>query len=578
MEESKGPAGTLYGFATSGVVNLKTIKPEKGKTSVGQDVMIGSYGTQRYTTHFEMGTANTSLLVNYGHQESDGYLLHNKSHKDFINVAGDFKANDKESVSTYFGYSHSYDQRAGELTLTQYANKDYSGNPDYIIRNAHSEVVSFRAGLSHTYNFSSHVSNTTTVFGTGQTNNSSSAAGWTDKDPVNYGVRSTFSTKFSIAEGTILSGITGVEAQHQYAQTIGYGMGINPADSSGYYIITAPKSNQYTQTGNTSIFTEWSLAIPHDISFTAGIGMSDMSIQLNNRFYVANSMLPTVYSRKYDGLFSPHLAINKVFNKKVSVYASYSKAYKAPTSSYFYIPSTGQVDTDLTPEIGNQFEIGTKGDLANNRLSYELSLFDAVFSHKFTSVNVLNQAGTATLYSYIVNGGKQDDKGIEFLIKYTAYQSADGFFQSVRPFANVTYSDFRYVNYEFHTKSSAGLDSVLNYDGKKVAGVGPFNANVGLDLGLTYGLYFNVIYSYRDAFPIMSDGLNNTKSYGLLNAKIGYQNSLSRHFDLNLYFGIDNITAQQYPIFVFVNQLPDAYLPGPLKATFYGGLNLKYNF
>ncbi|HEY5409043.1 MAG TPA: TonB-dependent receptor [Ginsengibacter sp.] len=578
VEVTKGPSGTLYGLAVAGVVNLKTIKPEKGTTSIGQDVLIGSYGLQRYTTHFETASANSSLLVNYGHQQSDGYLIHNASHKDFVNIAGDFKINNKESLSTYFDFSKSYDQRSGELTLTQYANKDYSGNPDYIIRNAHSEIVSFRAGLSHTYNFNSHISNTTTVFGTGQTNNSSSAAGWTDKDPINYGLRSVFDTKFSLKEGFSLSGITGVETQHQYAQTIGYGMGINPADSTGYYIITAAKSNQYTQTGTTSLFTEWSLAIPHDISFTAGIGLTNMNIQLNNRFYVANSTLPTTYFKNYNGLFSPHFAVNKVFSKEFSLYASYSKAYKAPTSSYFYIPSTGAVNTDLKPEIGNQFEVGTKGALLNNKLSYQLAFFDAKFSNKFTAVNVLNQAGTATLYTYVVNGGKQDDKGIEFLAKYTAYESATGFFQSVRPFVNFTYSDFKYVDYVFHTKSKAGLDSAIDYDGKKVAGVGPFNANIGIDLAFKYGFYANAIYSHKDAFSITSDGLNNTTSYSLLNAKIGYQHSLSTHFDLNLYFGIDNITNTQYPIFVFVNQLPDAYLPGPLKATYYGGVNLKYNF
>ena len=224
VEVSKGPSGTLYGLAIAGVVNLKTMKPEKGKTSIGQDVLIGSYGLQRYTTHFEMGKENASLLVNYGHQQSDGYLIHNKSHKDFVNIAGDFKVNERQSVSSYFGYSHSYDERAGELTLQQFANKDYSGNPDYIIRNGHSEIISFRAGLSHTYNFNNHISNTTTVFGSGVTNNSSSAAGWTDKNPVNYGLRSTFDTKFSLGEGSSLSGITGVETQHQNAQTIGYAM------------------------------------------------------------------------------------------------------------------------------------------------------------------------------------------------------------------------------------------------------------------------------------------------------------------------------------------------------------------
>jgi len=578
VEVTKGPSGTLYGLAIAGVVNLKTIRPEKNKTSIGQDVLIGSYGLQRYTTHLEIGKENLSLLVNYGHQESDGYLLHNASHKDFVNVAGDFKINEKQSISTYFGYSRSYDQRAGELTLVQYANKDYSGNPDYLIRDAHSEIISFRAGLSHSYNFNNYISNTTTVYGSGVTNNSSSAAGWTDKNPINYGLRSVLDTKFPLTGGFSLSGITGVEIQHQNAQIIGYNMVKNPNDTSGYYIVGTQKSNQYITTGTTSIFTEWSLAMPHDISITAGIGWSDMNITLNNRMYVANSSLPTKYTKNYDELFSPHFAINKVFSKELSLYGSYSKAYKAPTSSYFYIPSTGAVNTGLKPEMGNQFEVGTKGSLLSNKLSYQLAFFDAKFSDKFTAMNVLNPGGTTTLYTYAVNGGKQDDKGIEFLLKYTAHESADGFFKTVSPFVNFTYSDFKYVDYIFHTKSKAGGDSAINYDGKAVAGVGPFNANIGLDLAANCGLYANVIYSHKDAFPITSDGLNKTSSYHLLNAKIGFQHSISRHFDINLYFGVDNITNTQYPIFVFVNQLPDAYLPGPLNATYYGGINLKYNF
>src|SRR6185437_16719139 len=85
VEVTKGPSGTLYGLAIAGVVNLKTIRPEKNKTSIGQDVLIGSYGLQRYTTHLEIGKENLSFLVNYGHQKTDGYLLHNASHKDFIN-------------------------------------------------------------------------------------------------------------------------------------------------------------------------------------------------------------------------------------------------------------------------------------------------------------------------------------------------------------------------------------------------------------------------------------------------------------------------------------------------------------
>ncbi len=59
-----------------------------------------------------------------------------------------------------------------------------------------------------------------------------------------------------------------------------------------------------------------------------------------------------------------------------------------------------------------------------------------------TAINVLNPAGTATLYSYVANSGKQNDKGIEALVKYTAYESSTGFFTTITPFANFTISGF----------------------------------------------------------------------------------------------------------------------------------------
>ena len=575
VEITKGPAGTLYGLAIAGVVNLKTIKPEKGKVSVGQDVLIGSYGLQRYTTHFQMGGESSSLLINYGKQKSDGYMAHTNSTKDFVNIAGEFQPSAKQSINFYAGYSNSYDQRGGELTVEQYNNGDYSGNPAYIKNNAHSSIVSFRAGFGHTYNFSNAVSNTTTIFGSGVSNNASSAGGWTDKAPINFGLRSTFDTKFNLQNGITLSGITGVETQHQYAQITGYPMVKNPLDTNGYNIPGTLRSNQAITTRTTSLFTEWTLGLPDDFSVTAGLGISNMSIKLNDRFFVANSSKPSLYKTDYNGLLSPHVAVNKVFNKTVSAYASYSKGYKAPVSSYFYIPFTGEVNKNLRSEIGNQFEIGTKGNILSDKLSYELALFYTKFSNKMTAVAVPNSTNTATLYSYMVNGGSQDHKGIEALIKYTAYQSGSGFFSKIRPFANMAYSDFKYKNFRIQKSAIAIPD---DYSGKPVAGVAKFVANAGVDLMMKYGLYANITYSYKDGLPISSDGVNKAGSFMLLNSKVGINTSLSKHFDLDLYAGVNNITGIQYYYMVFVNQLPDAYLPAPNKANYFGGINLKYNF
>jgi iron complex outermembrane recepter protein len=151
VEVTKGPAGTLYGLAIAGVVNLKTIQAKKGETSIGQDLMTGSYGLKRYTSHIKTGTGNLSLLINYGHQESDGFMTHTASRKDFVNVVADVKVSDKQMINSYFGYSDSYDQRGGELTIDQYNKFDYSGNPAYLKNDAHSNIISFRGGIFQYY-------------------------------------------------------------------------------------------------------------------------------------------------------------------------------------------------------------------------------------------------------------------------------------------------------------------------------------------------------------------------------------------------------------------------------------------
>jgi len=563
----KGPAGTLYGLAIAGAVNLETVKPAAGEVSVGQDVLVGNYGLRRYTTHLKVGTERSSILVNYGKQLSDGFMSHSASHKDFVNVAATMNSNARQQFNAYFGYANSYDERGGELTIDQYLAGDYSGNARYIKNNAHSEVIGFRAGLGHLYQFSPAVSNRTTVFVSGNSNNASSAGGWTDKTPLNFGLRSSFDTRFNLSSSLQLSGITGVETQRQQNQTIGYAMVADSSNLSGYNRIGAIRSNQYTITATTSLFTEWTLSFPKALSVTAGLGWSNMSIELNDRLFSGSYTTPKQYAKTFNGMLSPHLAINKVFNEKASIYAAYSKGYKAPVSSQFFIAYTGELNTDLVPEEGDQFEIGSKGKLVNGKLDYQLAVFNAIFSNKMTAVAVTS--GNTTLYSYIANSGSLNNKGIEVALRYTAWQSAAGPIRLLQGFGNLTYSDFTYDDFQYLAS---------DYSGKAVAGVAPVVANLGVDLRAIGGLYGNIVYNYKDGMPISSDGLNNTHSYNLLNAKLGIQRDLGKHFNLDAFFGASNITGTQYYYMVFVNQLPDAYLPAPDKANYFGGINLNYIF
>ncbi len=572
----KGPAGSVYGFAIAGVVNLTTMRPEKGETSLTQKFLGGSYGLARFTTQLGIGMDKTSIMLNYGHQISDGYLDHNASNKDFLNAILDFRPSERQTISTYFGFSNSYDERGGELTIGQYDTLDYSGNQRYIKNNAHSEVVSFRAGLSHKYDFNHWLSNTTTVFGSGLNTNSSSAGGWTDKDPINYGTRMTFDFNFELGEGFGLSGIAGLEFQEQRAQNISYSMVENPNDPDGYNIIGGVRSNQYSKSKSKLLFTEWILKMPYDLSFTAGVGKSSLNLDLEDRQYDPTTNKQRIFSANYEDLFSPHFALNKIFNDNISVYASFSNGYKAPVTGNIIISATGQLNTGLVPEEGNQFEIGSKGNVINNRLHYEVALFQAKFKNKFTSIAVPAPDNT-TAYSYITNGGSLDNKGVEALVKFTAYEAATGFFSNVSPYMNVAYSDFTYDDYGYESVNRDGEIVTADYSGNDVAGVAPWVVNAGIDFLTHVGLYGNVSYQYRDPVPFTSDGENVADSYNLLNAKLGYKIGFGA-FNVDLYAGADNLMGVQYYNMLFINQLDDAYIPAPLDTVFYGGVNLKYNF
>ena len=594
VEVVKGPAGTLYGLAIAGAINLTSEKAEKGKTSLTQQILMGDYGTRRFTTTLKAGTDKSSLLVNYGNQQTDGYTIHNASKKDFVNVIADLQPNQKNSFSIYAGYSNSYDQRSGELTVSQFNNNDYSGNPDYIKRDGHSNVISFRTGVSHVYTHSQNVSISSTVYGIGFNSNASSAAGWTDKNAINYGLRSTINTKFPLPDEISLSGVTGIEVQQQVAQVVGYNMKQSPLDSAStwvygvnpYWVINANTSNVYATSTNQHLFSEWTLSLPHDFSILGGLGVSQMHLNLNDRFNAAILTRPATFDTTYNGMVAPHFAINKVINKQLSVYASYSTGFKAPTSSYFYIttpavtkpvtPATGSLNHVLSPEQGNQFELGSKGQLFGNKLTYELAYFNTVFSKKMTAISVVSPAApTTTLYTYVVNGGKEIHSGIEALVKYTLYQSSSNFISSIRPFANLTYSNFTYGD-NFKIQKSVVLTE--DYSNKMVAGVPKYMANIGVDVLTNIGLYGNMTYNYKDRTPITSMNDYYATSYSLVNNKIGYQGRLAKKLDFDIYLGVTNLMGIKYPMMIFANQMPDVYTAAPKKPLVFGGLNLKYNF
>jgi iron complex outermembrane receptor protein len=573
VEIIKGPASSLYGTGIGGVVKMFTLKPEPNTTKIIEEVMAGSYGLWNSNTRLETANDRSSIVVNYGHQNYDGYRVHSAAKKDFVSFLGDFKSSEKESFSVFGNYNNSYNGLAGQLDSVSFFNKRNVGEQAYLGNNGHTAYESFRSGFTNNYTFSKHVNNVSSAYFTNYKLNQSAAPSLTSNIVGNYGGRTEFNLNFP-GEKISVDGTVGGEYQKSssFRKTNAYANSVLGALTTDLEVATM----QY------SLFTEWNVHLPENFTLIAGAGSSSIEYGLTDK--LTNTGNPTHRDQSgykvFKPVITPRIALQKMFNQSINVYATVSQGYSPPTSTTVVIPTTGQVITDLKPEKGTLYEFGSKGSLLNKKFSYQLALFNMNVTDKLTTQGVTNAAGTV-LYSYAVNSGKQRNKGLEISLNYSLLNDDSKTVSSIRPFINYTYSDFTYVDFKSDNNNNA---RTINYSGKPVVGVPPHNFNAGVDIGLKQGLYLHTTYQYVDAMSLSYDNAHHAPSFSLLNAKIGWRKGLGQHYQLDVFAGSNNLTKSLYYNMVFLNSYsatapnPNIYLPAAYNATFYGGVNFNYKF
>lgn len=567
----RGPSSSIYGPGIGGVVNLYSDEPHEMGSTIRQETLGGQYGLLRSTTRLQHVSTTATTMLSYGHQAYDSYRVASNSNRDFATLLGNFRPSDRQSISTFVSYAKALDLRAGELDSAQFAQKLNMGNDKYVANRARQKMESFRAGVSHQYGLGAGAENTTSAYFYGNTLEDVYAAGFNAKSAQSFGARTVFTTPMT--SGRVkFTGTSGAE----YLQTNGLAQGYSMSKS----VLGKLNSNFQTNTMQSNVFTQWDAALPSDVTLSAGASINFVTYSIRDLF--ANTGNPThknASGRKvFDPVVTPRAAVRKALTPNVSVYASVSQGFSPPTSSDVVIPYTGQTNEGLKAERGTQFEVGTKGSALHNRLRYEASLFQLRVTDKLSS-EAVDSAGV-TLYSFAVNTGDQVDRGLELAASYDLVAAPAGWLSVARPFVSYTWSDFKYDNF----KSDANNNSkTVDYTGKNVVGVPPSVFNLGLDVRARSGAYLHATLHKVDAMPISFDNAHKAVAYSLVGAKLGVQRDLGRGITVDAFAGGDNLTNALYYTQVFVNHKfvpgqppPNMYLPGPYKATYYGGINLTF--
>lgn len=567
VEVFKGPQSSLYGAGIAGVVNLYTLKPEPNQTRVVEENIVGSNGLWRNNTRIEAANNNSAIVFNYGHQTYDGFREHSNARKDFATFNGDFFVGDRQTISTYFSYNNSNEAIPGEMDSTHFYGRQKWSDPAYVSNDARVKLESFRAGVTDNYRISEHVANQTTLFTTGYTMYQPFARGLNSNQVFTFGGRTGFVYEGNTAT-TNVHGIIGAQFQKTTAFIKGYNL------TNG--ILGGIRSDLQNNSITYNVFTEWKFTFPQQIILTAGGSLNYLEYTITDMLTNSANSTHADQSgyKRFKPVFTPRVALLKVWNDAISIYGDVSAGYTPPTTSTVIISAIGETNMELKPEHGIQYEIGTKGSFLDKKLSYQLALFDLDVKNKIVGMTV-PATGNIPQYTRYVNAGKQQNIGSELSVNYAVIKNPNSTITLLRPFAAYTYSHFRYKDF-----TNGGTK---DYSGNKVAGVAPHMFNAGFDVETKPGFYLYATYQYVDKLPYTFDNLHYAKAYSLLSGKIGCRNNIGTHISVDAFAGADNLLGNTYYSFLFLSANLSAqddphFIPGSYEATVYGGLRLAYRF
>lgn len=577
VEVIKGAAGTKFGGGVGGVVQF-LMQPNRQKgTSVSEKMTLGSFHHFQNQLKLESVTDKSAIALHYNHLESDGFRPRGKSLKNNYAFLGDFTLNEKQDLEVYVAHNNSYEEVSGQISYQDYEAGIDPGNSAYIDRGSGNKIISNRGSVRHHWEILEGLENSTSVF-FGYLDSKRIASGAYEKSSnINYGLRSVFNFDKKINDKWNTKTEFGVEYLTSKSQISNYRftksatnlLQVKPIKKASYF------DNQNI---NFSIFAIENITYqPWNLRLL--LGMSANHTKYEREDLLALEGLVKGYDKnlsfkkEYKTTFTPHIALQKKWKNQI-FNLSYSEGYNSPTAktSIGNESSATEVNDYLKVEKAKMWDFSMQGLLFNERLDYQISLFSMKIKDKLTSIKTAD-------YSYFINGGTQLNKGLEMSAGYT-YQNFS-FLKNIRPFFTYSYYDFNYQKLNIAS---------VNNSGKRVVGVPKNKYTLGVDLETKFGVYMNHTFNYLGDVYSDFGNTNLVKGFGLYHVKMGYQKNIGK-FNFDVFVIGNNLTNQINYTFLFSGNsqkngddnsnyanVQTDITPGYLKASFFYGFNVKYEF
>ncbi|MHC0447204.1 TonB-dependent receptor [Flavobacterium sp. 3-218] len=560
IEIIKGPLSSVYGAGLGGAILISPQSLKKGNYQTEISSVFGSFGLLKNRVSFDLNEKNSSLNLSYHNLKTDGWRENSAYNREGITLSGELFRKEKSKLTYFSNYTYLKAYIPSSINKTTFENNPQAGAPTWVASQGFKEYKSTLAGLAYDFKLNDHLNNSTSVFINYKDSNEPRPFDVLRQYTFASGVRTQFSGDFEIGKikNQFIAGLeyfrdnySGNTFENLYQQNNG-----NGSLQGDQLSATDQKRHFY------NVFSQIRTLLSDQFEIQAGLNYNKTKFELQNDFPASANDPKETYS--YDGIFSPQLSFLYKPSEVRTLYISVSRGFSLPATEET-LTSTGNINQDIKPETGYNFEFGGKFHFFNKKLYTEI----AVFRMEIKDLLVAKRIGDDQYEG--VNAGKTFHEGIEVSLRHN---------WTINRTLNLnSYVGASVGNYEFKEFDDNGND----YSGNKLTGVPANTASAGFNLNTNSGFYFAADFQFTDKIPMNDSNANFSDSYSLLNLKTGYQfeilSGLKAHFDA----GINNVTNEKYASMILTNATavgnaqPRFYYPG-LPINYYGIISLNYLF
>lgn len=550
LEIFKGPAGSLYGAGTGGLILMHNLSP--WQPGISAEYLRGSYNLQNIFLSARYGKEENMNQVTFAHNSSDGYRVQSKMRRDQFSWTTKLKISEKQEFSASLLYTDLYYQTPGALTLAEFKNNPKAARPaagalpSAAGAKAAIKQMNFLAGFNHDYKITPNFSNHSIFYGSFAGIKNPAIRNYEKRTEPNFGGRTIF--KFDKKEnGFNWQMVMGSEFQHGFFNTIVF----RNLDGSPDTI----------QTDDDIVFTTGSVFIQSDMELAkhwfvnAGFSLNRSQV----RFTRLNQLPVVTQKRTYRNEVAPRISVRKDVTDNFVLRATISRGYSPPTIAEL-LPSTGVISTNLEAEYGWNYELNTAINLLQKKFRVEATGF--YFKLKDALVQRRDSSGA----DFFVNAGDVKQKGLELTADYTN-EIKKGVIDYYIIKTAFTFNNFHYGSF------IRGANE--NYSGKTVPSVPANTISVLLDLYLKNGLYTSV--TYYAASKIYLNDANSALSdpYHLLGWRLGWKKTINKKIRISFYAGVDNLLDEIYSLGNDINAAAGRYYNAAPRRNYYAGISFQ---